>query len=76
MKPVSPIWAVEPLMMNHSGFLRNQSNTDQIFCIRKIPEEKCSTMGKYLFINVKKGYYSVWMEVLYNILIEFGMPMN
>jgi len=28
------------------------------------------------FINVKKAYDSVRMEILYNILIEFGIPMK
>jgi hypothetical protein len=27
-----------------------------------------------LFIDCKKAYYSVWREVLYNNLIEFGIP--
>jgi hypothetical protein len=29
-----------------------------------------------LFINFKKAYDSVRREVLYNILIEFGIPMK
>jgi hypothetical protein len=29
-----------------------------------------------LFIDFKKAYDSVWREVLYNILIEFGVPMK
>ena len=29
-----------------------------------------------LFIDFKKGYDLVRMEVLYNILIEFGIPMK
>jgi hypothetical protein len=43
------------------GFWRNRSTTDQIFCIRQI---------------LKKAYDSVRREVLYNILIEFGVPMK
>jgi hypothetical protein len=27
-------------------------------------------------IDLKKAYYAVKREVLYNILIEFGVPMN
>jgi hypothetical protein len=29
-----------------------------------------------LFIDFKKAYDSVWREVLYNILIEFGVSMK
>jgi len=29
-----------------------------------------------LFIDFKKAYNSVWREILYNILIEFGIPMK
>jgi hypothetical protein len=31
---------------------------------------------RQLFIDCKKAYDSVRREVLYNILIEFGVPMN
>jgi hypothetical protein len=29
-----------------------------------------------LFIDFKQAYDSVWKELLYNILIEFGVPMK
>ena len=31
---------------------------------------------RQLFIDLKKAYDSVRREVLYNILIEFGIPMK
>jgi hypothetical protein len=31
---------------------------------------------QHLFIDFKKAYDSVRREVLYNILIEFGVPMK
>jgi hypothetical protein len=43
--------------------------TDQ--CFRLILGEK-----RELFIDFKKAYDSVRREVLYNILIEFGVPMK
>jgi hypothetical protein len=48
---------------------------DQIFCIRKILEKKCEYNGTVhqLFIDFKKAYDSVKREVLYNILLEFGI---
>jgi hypothetical protein len=45
------------------GFPHNRSTTYQIFCI-------CQILGK------KWAYDSVKREVLYNILIEFGIPMK
>jgi hypothetical protein len=57
------------------GFHHNRSTTDQIFYIQQILEKK----GEYnetvhqLFIDFKKAYDSVKKEVLYNILLEFGI---
>jgi hypothetical protein len=61
------------------GFRRNGSTTDQIFSIHQILEKKKweynETVYK-LFRHFKKVYDSVRREVLYNILIEFGVPMK
>jgi hypothetical protein len=56
------------------GFRRNRSTTDQIVCIRQILEDKWeyNETVHQLFIGFKK----VRREVLYNILIEFGVPMK
>jgi sorting nexin-29 len=58
------------------GFRRNRSTTDQIFYIRQILEKKWEYNGTVhqLFIDFKKAYDSVKAEVLYNILLEFGIP--
>jgi hypothetical protein len=49
---------------------------DQIFYIRQILEKKCEYNGTVhqLFIDFKKACDSVKGEVLYNILLEFGIP--
>jgi hypothetical protein len=49
---------------------------DQIFYIRQILEKKWEYKGTVhkLFIDFKKAYDSVRREVLYSILIEFGIP--
>jgi hypothetical protein len=49
---------------------------DQIFYIRQILEKKWDYNGMMhqLFIDFKKAYDSVKREVLYNILLEFGIP--
>jgi len=51
---------------------------DHIFCIHQMLEEKWqfSETVHQLFIDFKKAYDSVRREVLYNILIEFGIPMK
>jgi hypothetical protein len=60
------------------GLLRNRSTVDQIFCIRPILENKreYDETEHQLFIGFKKAYDLVIREVLYNILIEFGVPMK
>jgi hypothetical protein len=57
------------------GFRRTRS-TDQIFYILQILEKKWEYKGTVhqLFIDFKKEYYSVRRKLLYNILIEFGIP--
>ncbi|KAJ4445425.1 hypothetical protein ANN_07230 [Periplaneta americana] len=58
------------------GLQRNRSTIDQKFSIRQIMEKKWKYKGTVhqLFIDFKKVYDSVKREVLYDILIEFGIP--
>jgi hypothetical protein len=58
------------------GFRRNRSTTDHVFCIRQILEKKWeyNEAVHQLFIDFEKAYDSVRKEILYNILIEFGVP--
>jgi hypothetical protein len=57
------------------GFQHNRS-TDQIFCIWQVLEKKWEYNGTVhqLFIDFKTAYDSGRREVLYSILIEFGIP--
>jgi hypothetical protein len=49
---------------------------DQIFYIWQILEKKCEYNGTVhqLFIDFKKASDSIKRKVLYNILLEFGIP--
>jgi hypothetical protein len=62
------------------GFRQNRSTTDHtsIFYIRQILEKKWeyNEAVHQLFIYFEKAYDSVRTKVLYNILIEFGIPMK
>jgi len=67
----------EEIIWDHQcGFRRNGSPTDHTFCIRQILEKKweCNEAVRQQFIDIKKSYDSVRREVLYNILIAFGIP--
>jgi sorting nexin-29 len=58
---------VDEIIGDHQcGFRRNQSTTDQIFCIRQILEKKWEYNGTVhqLFIDFRKAYDSVRREVL------------
>ena len=52
--------------------------TDHIFCILQILEKnwEYNEAVHQLFIDFKKAYDSVRREVLYNILVGFGIPMK
>ena len=63
---------------HHCGFRRNRSTDDRIFCIRQILEKKWeyNAAVHQPFVDLKEANDSVRREVLYNILIEFGIPMK
>jgi len=69
-------YAEEVIGDHQCGFRCNRSITYHIFCIRQILEKKWeyNEAVHQLFIDFKKAYDSVRWEVLYNILIEFGVP--
>jgi hypothetical protein len=58
------------------GFRCNRSTTDQILFIRQILEKKREYNGTVhqLLIELKIAYESFKGEVLYNILLQFGIP--
>jgi hypothetical protein len=60
------------------GFLHNRSTTAHNLCPLQILEKKWeyNETVHQLFIDFKKAYDSVRREVLYNNLIEFGVPMK
>jgi len=68
-------YAKEIIGNHQCGFRRNWSTIDHIFCIRQILEKKWEYNEEVdqLFIDFKKVYDSVRREVLYKILIEFGI---
>jgi hypothetical protein len=71
-------YAEEIIGDHQCGFRRNRLTTDHIFCICQILEKKWeyNEAVHQLFIDFKKAYDLVRREALYNILIEFGIPMK
>jgi hypothetical protein len=69
---------VDEIIRDQCGFRCDQSTTEQIFCIRQTLDKKleCSGLVHQIFINFKNAYDSGRREVLYNILIEYGVPLN
>jgi hypothetical protein len=69
-------YADKIILEHQCGFRHNRSTTNQIFYIRQILEKKWEYNGTVhqLFIDFKKTYDLVRREVVYNILIEFGIP--
>jgi hypothetical protein len=69
----------EEIIGDHQyGFRRNRSTTDHIFSSHRILEKKWeyNEAVQQLCIDFKKAYDSVRREALYNILIEFCIPMK
>ena len=60
------------------GFQHKRSTADHIFCFHQILEKKWeyNEAVHQLFIDFKKAYDSVRREILYNILIESGVPIK
>jgi hypothetical protein len=58
------------------GFVVTNQLLIRFSCIPQILEKKWeyNETVHQLFIDFKKTYYPVSKEVLYNILIEFGIP--
>ena len=70
-------YAKEIIGDHQCGFRRNRSTIDHIFSIRQILEKQKWEYNEevhQLFIDFNKAYDSVRREVLYKILIEFGIP--
>jgi hypothetical protein len=68
-------YAEEIIGDHQCGFQHSRSTTGHIFSIHEKKWEYNEAVHQ-LFIDFKKAYDSVRREVLYNILIEFGIPMK
>jgi hypothetical protein len=67
----------EIIGVHHCGFQSNRSTTDHFFFCQILEKKwEYSEAVPQLFIDFKKAYDTVRREVLYNIRIEFGVPMK
>ena len=69
-------YAQEIIEDHQCGFRRNRLTTDHIFCSHKILGREYNEAVHQIFTDFKKAYDLVRREVLYNILIEFGIHMK
>ena len=71
-------YAGEIIEDHQCGFRRNRTTNDRIRCSRPMLEKKWefNEAVHQLFLDFKKPCDSVRREVLYNILIEFVIPMK
>ena len=72
------LYAEEIIGDRQCRFRSNTSIADYIFYVRKILEKKqeFNEAVHQLFVDFKKAYDSVRREVLYNISIEFVIPVK
>jgi hypothetical protein len=73
-----PPYAEEITVDHQCGSHHHKSTTDHIPYIHHIVEKKLEykEAAHQLFTDFKKAYDSVKRELLYNSLIEFGIPMK
>jgi hypothetical protein len=69
---------IDEITGDHQCGFRHNRSTNQNFCICHILANKWeyNETVHQLFIDFKKVYDSMRREVLYNILIEFGIPVK
>jgi hypothetical protein len=63
---------------HHCGFRRNRSTANRVLRISQVLEKQWeyNETVHQIFIDFKKARDLVRREVLYSILIEFGVPMK
>jgi sorting nexin-29 len=68
----------EIIVVLQCGFRHSKPATDKIFCTLQIMDEKWEFSGTVykLLIDFEKTCDCVRREVLYSIVIEFGIPMK
>jgi hypothetical protein len=71
-------YAEEIIGDHQCGFRRNRSAADHIFCIRQVLKKKLEYIEAVhqLFIDFRTACDSFRREILFNILIEFVIPMK